>query len=202
MNRRVVIKNLALVLAGSALLPSCIPGKKPAIALKNISMDADQENLVADIAETIIPKTSTPGAKDLNLHLFVLKMLDDCHTKEDQQAFVKGMAEFNDLTKKIAGKSFADCSVTERENILKSFEKKGPEVKPGPMGKKNKIQGFANGYSKELNTFYGIIKGETVNGYTNSKYFMTKQLVYELVPGRYNAWYPAKKSTSTAAKNG
>jgi hypothetical protein len=38
-----------------------------------------------------------------------------------------------------------------------------------------------------------MVKDQTVFGYTTSKYFMTKQIVYELVPGRYNAYFPVKK---------
>ena len=126
------------------------------------------------MAETIIPKTTTPGATDLNLYGFVMKMVDDCSTKKDQQAFVKGMGEFNDVPKKLFNKSFADCSKKEKLDVLNTFEKQ------------------YNKYSKELQEFYGTVKGLTVFGYTESQYFMTKQVVYELVPGRYNAWFPVK----------
>ena len=44
-----------------------------------------------------------------------------------------------------------------------------------------------------MTAFYHTVKGLTVFGYTNSKYFMTQQVVYELVPGRYNAYYPVSK---------
>jgi hypothetical protein len=32
-----------------------------------------------------------------------------------------------------------------------------------------------------------------MDGYMNSKYFMTKEVVYELVPSRYNGHYPVSK---------
>ena len=88
--------------------------------------------------------------------------------------FLKGMGEFNEVPKKMFNKSFADCSKKEKEDVLKSFEKKD------------------NGYSKDMLAFYNTVKGLTVFGYTESKYFMTKEVVYELVPGRYNAYYPVK----------
>lgn len=189
MDRRSVIKNLTFAIAATAILPSCMQDKntKASIALKHVDINADQEKLIANISETIIPKTDTPGAKDLGLPQFVLKMLDDCHTKADQADFVKGMDQFEALTQKLTGKSFAECSTQQRESVLKSFEKKedGSAVKAG----KKTTDTPANGYTKELNTFYWTIKGETLNGYTNSKYFMTKEIVYVLVPGHYNAWY-------------
>jgi len=180
MHRRIAIKNLALIIGGAALLPSCVhENGKASIKLTNLDISADQEKLIGDMAETIIPKTNTPGAKDLQLHLFVLKMVDDCATKKDQQSFMTGMAQFNDYVRKRYSNSFSNCTVKQREQILLDIEKdKDPK---------------SSTYPAELKTFYGAVKGQTVNGYTTSKYFMTKQLVYELVPGRYNAFYPVKQ---------
>jgi hypothetical protein len=180
MHRRTVIKNLALIIGGAALLPSCMQDKgKTSIGLKSIDVNTDQEKLIGDMAETIIPKTNTPGAKDLQLHLFVLKMVDDCYTKKDQQDFMTGISQFNDLIKKQYNHSFSECDQKQREQALLSIEQdKDPK---------------SSTYPAELKTFYGIVKNQTVNGYTTSKYFMTKQVVYELVPGRYNAFYPVKK---------
>jgi Gluconate 2-dehydrogenase subunit 3 len=183
MHRRTVIKNLALIIGGAALLPAC--GRKEdkaSVSLKNVVISADEEKLVGDISETIIPKTNTPGARDLNLHLFVFKMLDDCYKKEDQQAFMTGMGQFTDIVKNKCDKSFSDLSQQQREEILLNIEQDKDE------------KSTAN--PKELKTFYGIIKGQSVNGYIKSKYFMTKQVVYELVPGRYNARFPYKQKQS------
>lgn len=183
MHRRTVIKNLALVIGGAVLLPACHRTEgKASLTLKNVEISADQEKLVGGIAETIIPKTTTPGARDLNLHLFVFKMLDDCYKKEDQQAFVTGMGQFTDAVKNKYDKPFSDLSQKQREDVLLSIENDKDE------------KSTAN--SKELKSFYGIIKRQTVNGYVTSKYFMTKQVVYELVPGRYNARFPYKQKQS------
>lgn len=180
MDRRTAIRNLAFVMGSAALLPYCTT-KNPTAHFNHFDITLDQQDLVTDLAETIIPKTTSPGAKDLSLDKFVWLMLDDCTKKEDQDAFFKGMGEFNDLTKKLYNKSFADMSKEERTTLLKTFDK-------------NKT------YSKELMGFYGQVHGLTVWGYTESKYFMTKEIVYELVPGRYNAHFPVKNLK--AAKNG
>src|ERR1700742_2724829 len=109
MDRRTVIKNLALAIGGAALLPACIKGSGGNyIALKHLNFTSDQENLVADFCETVIPKTDIPGSKDLNLHVFVLKMLDDCYKQKDQQAITQGMSDFTAMVQKKYGKSFSD----------------------------------------------------------------------------------------------
>jgi len=180
MNRRTAIRNLALVLGSAAILPACTE-HSPVAHFKHFDVNIDQQSLVAGIAETIIPKTTSPGATDLNLDKFIWLMVDDCSKKADQQSFLKGLREFNDLTKKMYSKSFADCSKAEKTAILKSFDK-------------NKT------YSKDLLGFYNTVHGLTVYGYTESQYFMTKEIVYELIPGRYNAHFPVKNLK--ASKNG
>jgi hypothetical protein len=199
MNRRTVIKNLALIIGGATLLPACSQDKaKSKVALKNIDITADQEQLIGDISETVIPKTTTPGAKDLLLHLFVLKMLDDCYNKEDQRVFVTGMGHFADQSQKLYSKTFDQLDAKIREAFLLDIEKEGraeDEAARKSGDKKDAAPAFplAGKYSPELKKFYGIVKRQTINGYTNSKYFMTNQVVYELVPGRYNAHFPYKQ---------
>jgi hypothetical protein len=198
MNRRTVIKNLALVIGGAALLPSCIKNNGgSSIHLKHLNISADQESLIGDVCETIIPKTNTPGAKDLNLHLFVLKMLDDCYKKKDQQAFMAGLVEFNNLVKKKYNKSFSDLSVKDREALLTEIEGNAKKQRHNgqPQGRNAKPQ--KNLDPLPLNAFYWAVKQQTLFGYTTSQYFMTKEIVYELVPGRYNAHYPVKNLKTT-----
>jgi hypothetical protein len=200
MDRRTVIKNLALIIGGAALLPSCLHHDGSSyVQLKHIQINADQQKLITDIAETIIPKTNTPGAKDLNLHLFVLKMLDDCYTKKDQQAFLAGLAQFNDMVNHQYNKSFSDLDVKDRENVLTTLEKstrpaKDPQkaIKPVSEAGKSIETPKKKPPVPPLNLFYGAIKQQTIFGYTNSQYFMTKLVVYELAPGRYNVHVPVK----------
>lgn len=176
MERRLVIKQVLIMAGGLALLPSCLrESGKSTIALKNIDITLDQENVLADIAETIIPRTNTPGAKELKLHLYVLKMLDDCYEETDQQQFTAGLSQFNDLINEQYSKSFGKLSAQQQRNALLAVEN----------GKTN---------SPELTSFYKIMKDRTVDGYLNSKYVMTKLIIWELVPGRYNGYFPVKSA--------
>ena len=174
MERRFAIKQILIMAGGIALLPSCLRDSgKSSVLLKNLDVSLDQEQLMAEIAETMIPKTDTSGAKELNLHLFVLKMLDDCHEPEDQIKFLKGLEEFQDNTQEQFSKSFIKLSRDERQKMLVQVEN-------------NKAA------SAELAAFYAIMKRRTIQGYLNSQYVMTNLIKWELVPGRYNAYYPVK----------
>src|SRR3954471_20396397 len=119
--RRDAIRNCFILSVSAAIIPSCLQEKtKPLVALKNIDLDGNQQKLIAELCETIIPKTDTPGAKETATDLFVLKMLDDCTTKDDQETFVKGLKSFNDLSKDKFDKTFVDCTPQQREDLLKS----------------------------------------------------------------------------------
>jgi hypothetical protein len=194
MNRRTVIKNLALVIGGAVLLPSCLHSDGTSyVKLKHIELNSDQEKLIGDVCETIIPKTNTPGAKDLNLPAFVLKMLDDCYSKKDQQAFLTGLNSFNDMVSKKYNQSFGDLSMKDREAVLTGVEKDAVKQAHGSQPQGRRVKPQKSPGQNPVDTFYWAIKQQTIFGYTTSQFFMTKEIVYELVPGRYIVHYPVKK---------
>jgi hypothetical protein len=173
-NRRSAIKQFLFVSAGMAIIPACLLDKsKPAVELKNFSISADQENLLAELSESIIPKTSSPGAKDISAHRFALKMMDDCRSKEDQEKFLAGLAAFEKQAEKISGKPFTRQSPEERKAILDEMEK--------------------NKDSKEdVVIFYKTVKRLTIQAYSSAEFFLTKVQVYELIPSRYHGCVPVK----------
>ncbi|CAM3529944.1 gluconate 2-dehydrogenase subunit 3 family protein [Pontibacter korlensis] len=175
MNRRSVVKGLLLFTGGAMLLPSCMMEEaKASISLQHLSVSEEQEKLLAEVVDTIIPATDTPGAKEMGLHLFALKMLDDCYEAEEQQSFMKGMDAFEELTKKQTGNSFVDLSSKQKNEVIAAVNaKNAPE---------------------EVLAFYEILKNQTIKGYLNSELVMTKLRIYELVPGRYNAYFPVNKA--------
>ncbi|KAA9037750.1 gluconate 2-dehydrogenase subunit 3 family protein [Ginsengibacter hankyongi] len=177
MNRRSTLKTLLIISTGAALLPSCLPDeKKSSISLKNIKINGKDEELLSDLSETIIPKTNTPGAKDVSAHLFTLMMIDYCYAPADQDKFVKGLKEFEDFSKKKFDKSFLRCFASERAEILKSIESK-------------------KDIPENVAFFYNTTKRLVLQAFTKSKYYLTKVQVYELVPGKFYGCVPVKKAS-------
>ena len=177
LSRRLVLKQMLLVAGGATLLPSCFDqDDKASLALKHIKLTGNEEKLLAEIEETIIPSTETPGAKELLIPSFTLKMIDDCYEKDKQQQFVKGLRDFNAVCKQKSGHKFMDCSPSQREEILNGIETK----KDCP---------------ENVSAFYSLTKNLTIRGYMSSQYVMTKLVKYELVPGRFHGSYPVSKKT-------
>lgn len=177
MDRRSSIKTLIIISAGAALLPSCLQDdEKSSVSYKKIKINKKEENLIAEIGETIIPKTDTPGAKDVSAHLFALMMIDDCYEPDKQDQFEKGLKEFDEFSKKKFDKTFLKCAPSERSGLLKSIEDK-------------------NGIPENVAFFYNTIKSLTLQAYTSSQYYLTKVHEYKLVPGKFYGCVPVKKAS-------
>jgi hypothetical protein len=175
MKRRAAIRDLIMIAGGITILPACFNQQdKASVALRNVQISAEEEKLLAEVADTIIPPTDTPGAKELGAHLFALKMLDDCYEKEDQQKFISGLKALDESAKKRFQHSFLQCTTAQRENILLAIE--------------NKEQ-----FPPEVFDFYKIMKAKTLQGYMTSKYVVLNIMKYEMIPSvPYNGYYPIK----------
>lgn len=171
-SRRSALKQFLIITGGVVLVPACMQDSdKPSISLKNLKIDGTDERMLADLAETILPATNTPGAKDLYLHQFVLKMTDDCSGPEDIKAFEQGLKAFNKFASKKEGSNFSKLKPAQRTSLLQAIEAK----KDVP---------------EEVTLFYNRVKGLSIQGYLTTKHYLTQVQVYELAPGRYRGCVP------------
>lgn len=175
MERRTVIKQLFCIAGAAVCLPLCkINSNKSSILLKNISINEDQEKLMAELSETIIPVTETPGAKDMAAHTFVLMMVDDCYEKKDQEKFMMGLTSFETKINIQFNKSFIECTAAEKNTMLKELDRKASD-------------------STALDFFYVTVKKLTIQAFTTSKVYLTKVKMYQMIPGHFYGCIPVKK---------
>jgi len=173
--RREALRQCFIITAGAAIIPACVQQKsKPLVALKHLDLDENQQQLITEMSETIIPATDTPGAKGTYTHLFVLKMLDDCTSKEEQQQFVKGLKAFDGIAKKKFNRPFVDCTIQQKDELVSNI-----------VNNTNNKE-----VSEDVAAFYKTMKKLTVQGYMTSKYYLTNVRVYKLVPGKFYGCLP------------
>src|SRR5689334_3728006 len=124
MDRRRAVRNIVFISAGAALLPRCTsPDSGASIQLKHIPLSGSQEKMLAALSATIIPTSPDfIGAEDLKSHLFVLTMVDDCASPEDQKTFTGGMKAFDDRCKKKFGASFGAVAAADRNALISEIE--------------------------------------------------------------------------------
>lgn len=183
MNRRTVFKRLAVASAAAWILPSCFSDpKKVTIALNRLQVSHDEEMLLADIAEVIIPETDTPGAVAVRAHHFALVMVDDCMGKDEQERYLKGLRSFQQVLGSLTGKKFSESSSGERLEMLTAFEAQREAV------------------DEDAGFFYDRTRALIIQGYQSSQYFLTQVKPYQLVPGpNYNGCAPVARELNTVS---
>lgn len=174
MDRRKAIQNVALILGGSVVGGNIFmqTGCKSASKKVNALFTEDQVKYLDEIAETILPKTKTPGAKDAQVGAFMALMVMDCYTKENQDAFIKGMGTIETLSKERFKNGFMNITPEQRTQLLTDLDKEQKEFQ------KNKKP-------EDQQHYFRLMKELTLLGYFTSKPGATEALRYVEVPGKY-----------------
>lgn len=169
MQRRSAIKSLSLAFGGLVSLPTWASGWTPDSIGHTNTLTAPDENLLAEIVETFIPETTTPGAKSLNVHQFILRMVRDCYGEPAQAALQQGLQKTDELAKQLHKQAFVNCDTTQRTDVLLNM---------------------ANSTDPVTKQFANMVKNMTIRGYMNSEYVMTNITGYVMAPGYYHGCVP------------
>lgn len=180
MERRELLKLIALatgstLIGGELLFSGCKSGTAEATSMASVDVA-----LLDEIAETIIPKTNTPGAKEVETGKFIKLMVTDCYEEKDQKIFLQGLTKLDEACKKMHSTGFMKASAQQRNDLLVSIDKEAKEYN------KNKKQGDPNHY-------FTMLKQLTLLGFFTSKPGATQALRYVAVPGRYDGCVPYTK---------
>ena len=198
MDRREAIKRTAL-LTGFAissstmasLLQGCQPeAKSPLDSWAPKFFTTEQGLTLAEIGEVILPKTDTPGAKDVFVHEFVDLIAADCEKPEDKKLFRDGMAQLMAGCEQANGQSFLDCSpeqqlafLNEQDQAARATVDANPDL------------------DDEDYPFFLKLKQLILLGYFTSEPVGTEVLVYDPVPGVNEACRPYEAGTPDWAPN-
>ncbi len=167
--------------AASDLLIACKEQAK--LDWKPVFLDNNQANLIAEISETILPQTATPGAKELGLPQFIDKMLKELLNEKDQQELMAGLKDFEKKCDAKYNKSFTELTQAEKEAFLIEQDKASPGF---PIS----MWGINLDPNPKPITFYRRIKSLALMGYFTSEKIGKEVLVYDPVPGHYDGCIP------------
>jgi len=199
MNRRDAIGRVALIMGGAVIgaeyfLSGC---KAPANQVSDL-FDTDHVAFLNEVADTILPTTSSPGAKAANVGQFIAVMVRDCYTPADQKVFLDGLSKLDDASKKQYSAKFMDLSDKQRTDLLVTLDKEQKEY-TADRNKKLEADRLAHkdnpGYkpAEIPGHYFRMIKELTLLGYFTSETGATKALRYIAVPGHYDGNLPYKK---------
>ena len=181
MNRREVLERVALLMGG-AVSASAMTGilaafeapKEGAYAPQALS--SAQDELVATIAELIIPTTDTPGARAAGVNRFIDGVLTAIYTEAEGKRFLAGLVDL-EARAQARGSSFLASSVTTQVQILRELEAESIAL---PSGSAHE-------------SFFHVLKELTLIGYYRSEIGATQEQKWLVVPGYYKGDVPYKE---------
>jgi hypothetical protein len=140
-----------------------------------------RKSLLADLADTIIPATDTPGAREAGAVEYMMHLLGECTDTKTLNRFVEGLQDLEAYTQKQFHRNFSDCSDREKQAVLAHFSQKSG-IRFRLLEKvKNKVTG---------KSFFETLKSYTVQGYCISEKGASLGMRYLAVPGKYLSCIP------------
>jgi len=206
MDRREAVKSVAFLMGGAlsattigVFLDSC---NSPSPNKGANLFSADQDLMITEISDIIIPSTKTPGAKAAGVGPFISMMIKECYPEEVQKLFVKGLEDLEDRSKKEFSNSFLKISVKERQQLLGKLrdETVAGQKADGEAERKTKDSSVTQKSAKEDISkplaaklkdtakpyFFAIARDLTLLGYFTSEIGASQALEYVHIPGRYD----------------
>jgi hypothetical protein len=182
MDRRELLKLIALatggaVIGGEFLLAGC---KNKDAGGTGMAFSQDDITFLDEVAETILPKTNTPGAKDAEVGKFMTVIVNDCYDEKDQKIFHEGMKKLDEACNKMHGHKFMKAPADHRKELLITLD---TEAKDYNKNKK----------PEDPNHYFTLMKQLTLFGFFTSKPALTGCFDYQAVPGKYDGAKPYKK---------
>ncbi len=198
MDRRIALKNIGLsfgyVVATPtilSLLQSC--KNENVITWIPEFLSKEEGAVLTKLVDIILPKTDTPSASEVNVHIFIDKYAKEIMEEKDQNFFKMAMNKFTDKVLSDARKEkLEDLTTEDLEPVLASALK---------LSKDDEVKNFKliNSYDEAIESgenpqledevsrfaFANNLRGLTIWGFKTSEYIAENVLAYLPVPGEY-----------------
>jgi len=147
--------------------------------------------LLDEIAETILPETSTPGAKAARTGAFMALMVTDAYTPENQRGFRDGLAQLEDACRTMNGTSFMQTPPEGRLALLEALDREQKtateERADAPRTRAPAAEPLPDGEPKH---YFRMMKELALLGYFTSEVGYRQAMRYIETPGRFDPCAP------------
>ena len=180
-SRREAIHRVTMLLGGVAIIDgdrvlAALPGaaaQQIAAAQGTGEFTREEVVFLDEIAETILPETSTPGAKAARTGAFMALMVTDAYTPRNRQIFRDGMLRLDEACTRDYGTAFVQARPGERLALLQRLDAE------------QKAQ-------VETVHYFRLMKELALLGYFTSEIGYRQAMRYVETPGRYDPCAPYK----------
>ena len=196
MDRRIALKNMGLSLGYVVAIPTLISLVQSCKSEKVLEWTPDfftpeQGAVLTQLVDIILPKTDTPSASEVQVHLFIDRLTDQVMEKDKQDFMKMSMNKFIEKALKDSGKEkAADLEPKDLESVLAESLKKTKEDQIKTLKVIDEYtEAIAKGESANITDeisrfgFANNLRGLTIWGYKTSEYVGEEVLAYLPVPG-------------------
>jgi hypothetical protein len=179
MTRREAILRVSALFGGialvgqSAMLAGCSRQKTPDDAV----FAQHDVAFLDELAETILPETSTPGAKAAGVGPFIALMVADTYSAREQQVFRDGMRTLDHECNEMHGASFMSATPAQRLALLEKLDAEQMHY----------MKARADDAPAH---YFRMMKELTLLGYFTSEIGYNQAMRYVETPGRYEPCVP------------
>lgn len=199
-DRRKALKNMGLSLGYIVAAPTLISlvqscKQDAALPWAPEFLTREEGSVLIKLVDIILPKTDTPAASEVQVHLFIDRFVNQIFEKEQKELFKMGMGKFTDKALKDSGHTrITDLKPEYLEPVL------AKELKT-PKEDRAKNLNLINEYTEAIRAgktatledgasrfaFANNLRRLTILSYKTSEYIAENVLAYLPVPGEYIA---------------
>jgi hypothetical protein len=128
------------------------------------SFSVTDQEILASVADTIIPPGNSIGALSVGVDKFLQKLFANCYEADVQQNINQQLSALDASARSTYGNPFTSCDQSQRQSLLTKL---------------------AVSEDKSEKDFFNLIKSETIRGFNTSREVMLQYLNYKILPGHY-----------------
>jgi len=143
-----------------------------------------------EIAETILPETSTPGAKAAKTGAFMALMVTEAYDARQQQVFRAGLGQVDEACRKAHGVAFMQATPAQRLSVVEALDREQQSAMDARTPTRTNRAPAAPAAPDEPAHYFRMMKELALVGYFTSEIGYTKAMRYRESPGRFDPCAP------------
>jgi hypothetical protein len=143
-----------------------------------------------EIAETILPETSTPGAKAAEVGALMALMVTEVYDERERQVFQQGLRQLDEACRQAHASSFMQASAAQRLSLVEALDREQHAVMEDRAPKQRVRAPASPSASDEPAHYFRLMKELTLLGYFTSEIGCTQAMRYAESPGRFDPHAP------------
>jgi hypothetical protein len=155
--------------------------------------------LLDEIAETILPETSTPGAKAAKVGAFMALMVTDVYDESERLVFQQGLRQLDDACRQAHAIAFMGATAAQQLSLVEALDREQHAVMEDRAPKRRVRAPAAPSGGDEPAHYFRMMKELTLLGYFTSEIGYTQAMRYVESPGRFDPDVPCAPGDKTWA---